>query len=326
MTAHTADAVGLDVLNAVAREVFGVGTTVLNSHLLGTGSGNLVYMVSLSGRGGRFVFRFNRGFREDVYEAEAVNYERIVAATGVRVPEIVAIDRSCSLAPTSYMVLEYLHGEEWTALCHPDNASIRPEQKREVRAAAGRFYADLHAETRPAAGEESVSLILLGLSQFAVAAEAGYLTVDLDKVAECQRVVHEDTAVHSDQLSLCMSDGEIYFECRGSHYELAFVCDLEWVGYGSRLADLTGQPLAGITPSDSPLKIRPRDLWRDPFFLAYQERLPVDFAALSRLTLYTQLSTWGLVAAEGAPAEKKRWIREKKLPLINELIDLVSQS
>jgi hypothetical protein len=37
-----------------------------------------------------------------------------------------------------------------------------------------------------------------------------------------------------------------------------------------------------------------------------------------------QLSTWGMVAAEGAPAEKKQWIRETKLPLINQLLDLVS--
>lgn len=56
-------------------------------------------------------FRFNRGVREDVYEAEAVNYERVAGATGVKVPEVVAIDRSRSLAPTSYLVLEFLTGE-----------------------------------------------------------------------------------------------------------------------------------------------------------------------------------------------------------------------
>lgn len=325
MAAQAADTVGHDVLNAVGRHVFGAGTTVLASRLLGTGSGNLAYVVRLSGRDRRFVFRFNRGFREDVYDAEAVNYGRVAAATGVKVPEVVAIDRSCSVAPTSYMVLEYLTGEEWTALCRPENVATNPEQKREIRAVAGRFYAALHAERRPAAGEESVSTLLLGLAQFVEAVEAGYLTVDLDKVAECQQVVRADTAVHSAELSLCMSDGEIYFEHRGGHYELAFVCDLEWVGFGSRLADLTTQPLAGITPADSPLTIAPDELSRDPFFLAYQESLPVDYAALRRLALYTQLSTWGLVAAEGAPAEKKRWIRENKLPLINRLIDLVAQ-
>lgn len=76
MAAQAADAVGDDVLDVVARHVFGASTTVLASHLLGKGSGNLAYVVSLTGQDRRFVFRFNRGFREDVYEVEAVTTSR----------------------------------------------------------------------------------------------------------------------------------------------------------------------------------------------------------------------------------------------------------
>ena len=58
--------------------------------------------------------------------------------------------------------------------------------------------------------------------------------------------------------------------------------------------------------------------------MAYEESWAVDYEALSRIALYAQLSMWGLIAAESAPVEKKRWIREQKLPLINRLIELVS--
>ena len=45
---------------------------------------------------------------------------------------------------------------------------------------------------------------------------------------------------------------------------------------------------------------------------------------MTRLALYSQLSTWGLVAAEPAEPEKKQWIRNEKSPLINELIELIA--
>jgi hypothetical protein len=239
------DAVGTDVIDDVARHVFGTGTRVAASRLLAMGTGNVAYLVTVTvGRVDRqFVFRFNRGFREDVYEGEATNYARVAAATGVRVPQILTIDRSCTVAPTSYMVMEYLAGDEWTDLCRPDSTGVSPEDKHAIRTAAGRFYADLHTVTRPAAAGESVSYLLLGLAQYAAAMDAGHLVVDLDKVAECERVVRADTAANAAQLSLCMFDGEIYFERRDGRFELAFVCDLEWVGFANRLADLTGQTL-----------------------------------------------------------------------------------
>jgi aminoglycoside phosphotransferase (APT) family kinase protein len=181
-------------------------------------------------------FRFNRGFRDDVYESESANYRMVAAATGVRVPEIVAIDRSRDLLPTSYMVMEYLTGQDWTALCAADNPATSSRQKRDIRRAAG--------------------------------------------------------------------------------------------AVGNRLADVSGHAVPGrrLWARDTPVSVVPEAIDRDPFFQAYAESADLDARALSRLALSTQLSTWGMIAAEGAPPEKKRWIREQKLPLINDLIQLISRS
>lgn len=214
-----------DVLGAVARRVFGADASVLSSSLLAEGTGNLAHLLTLRGHDRRYVFRFNRGLREDTYDTEVATDKPIAEATGVWVPEIFAIDRSCAEAPTAYMVMEYLTGEDWVELCRPDNTHTTPREKREIRAATGRFYADLHAVTRPASPEESISTILLRLSQLAGAADAG---------------------------------------------------------------------------------------------------MPVDDEALARLGLYSQLSLWAIIAAENAPAEKKQWIREQKLPVINQLIDRIA--
>ena len=330
MLAQHLDSVEDDVIGEVARHAFGSSAEVLTSELLGAGSGNLAYLVALRGEPRRFVFRFNRGFRDDVYESEAANYRMVAAATGVRVPEIVTIDRRRELSPTSYMVMEYLTGQDWTVLCAGDNPATSARQKDDIRRAAGRFYADLHAVTRPATAGESVATIAMGLAQFSTAVREGHLDVDLDKVAACERVVAADGSVQSSTLSLCMSDGEMFFDERAGTYELAFVCDLEWVGFGNRLADLSGQALPGrrLWALDIPVAVAPDTIHRDPFFQAYAESadVDVDAGAVGRLALYSQLSMWGTIAAEVAPPEKKRWIREQKLPLINELIELVSQA
>lgn len=327
------DTIDVAVLREIARQVFGTDTRVLDFRLLGAGSGNLAYLVALSGPHRPYVFRFGQGLREDMYEAEATNYGVVASATGVRVPEIVAIDRSRSVAPTSFMVLEYLAGDEWTALCRPGHTGTTSAEKRQIRAAVGRFYADLHAVTRPATtADESLRPVLLGLAQFAVAVRDGYLpadAIDLDLVAECERVVRADAGVRTAMLSMCLSDGEIHVERHDGGYRVGFVLDLEWAGFGNRLLDISGQllPGVGLVTLDAPVAVPPDRLRRDPFFQAYEARQTsgsLDYAALGRLALYNQLSTWGLVAGEPAPAEKKRWIRATKLPLLDQLIRRVS--
>ena len=80
-----------------------------------------------------------------------------------------------------------------------------------------------------------------------------------------------------------------------------------------------------MTQLDHPVRVDEAAIRSDPFCVAYEAVLPIDYAALARLARYAQLSTWGLVVAEGAPPEKKQWIRETKLDLINRLIDALSQ-
>lgn len=320
------DEVDTGTLAVIARDVFGGRTEIRHSRLLSGGVGNLAYLVSLAGHDQRYVFRFNRGFREDVYQREVENYALVTAATGVRGPEIITVDRSQRLIPASFMVMEYLAGQAWTELCRPGNPDVSPVQRDAIRASAGAFFADLHAMRRPATGDECIFPLVQGLSGFATAVEAGYLDLDLERVAACERAIRADPAVHTPTLSLCMSDGEIYFDKRNGAHELAFVLDLEWIAFGNRVADLSRHVVPGmeLVALDRPVAVAADDLRRDPFFRDYGARIRVDHDALTRVARYTQLSTWGHVAGEDAPAEKKQWIRDAILPLIHELIELVA--
>jgi len=77
-----------DVLGAVARRVFGADASVLSSSLLAEGTGNLAHLLTLRGHDRRYVFRFNRGLREDTYDTEVATDKPVAEATGVRVPDL----------------------------------------------------------------------------------------------------------------------------------------------------------------------------------------------------------------------------------------------
>ncbi|GAB3432309.1 phosphotransferase family protein [Flindersiella endophytica] len=315
------------VLGDLVRHVFGSDTKLRNWRFLGGGTSNVAFQVNVNNDPRSFVFRFSRGLHDDVYETEAANYTTVASATGVRVPEIIMIDRRHALVPTAYMVLEHLAGQEHASLCHPDNTAVAPEQKEHIRSQLGHFYARLHRATRPAQPGESVSLILLGISLFHTAVAAGYLTVDLDTVAACERAVRQDQALAAPTLAFCLPDGEIYFQQRDGTYHLSFVCDLEWSGYDHHLADLTRQAIPGrsLVDLDHPVELDVDSLRRDPFFIGYERSGgTADYEAVDRLALYTQLSTWGFVAGEAADPGKKQWIRDSRLPLINRLLQQVA--
>lgn len=91
------DRIHTATLDAAAVAAFGVGTRILDSRLLGLGMSHVVYRVLIDRPPGACVFRFSRGVT-DTFDNEIANFAAVSRLTGVRGPDIYAIDKSCDLA------------------------------------------------------------------------------------------------------------------------------------------------------------------------------------------------------------------------------------
>jgi phosphotransferase family enzyme len=273
-------------------------------------TGNLVYKLVLELPRRRLILRFNRGLRDDVYEQERENYALVQSATGIRGPEILHIDRSRRLAPSEYMVMEHIEGELAGYLAHPDNPELSQAEKRRIRFAAGRFHAALHNRSRPAADEmHEARRLLFGVYRLLDVAAAGSARLDAAEVRACIDAFGASSALRSRTESLCFMDGELLFVQRGGHWEPAFVCDLEWVAYRDRYADLVPHlcPSASLwsLPSPGVSEAAVRAARSDPFFEAYRQSHEVDWPRLVALLPYYQLSLWGHALADQPTASAR---------------------
>jgi hypothetical protein len=326
-------------LRAIAADVFGSAARVAEIEPLGPlerhgvarragFTGNLLYRVRMEEGAPECVFRFNRGFREDVYDHEVESYGRVAEATGVRVPRVFRVDRSGRLVPGAYMVLEFLRGEHWSYLCHPANPETSPAEKAAIRRLAGEFFGRLHGAARPAADPlDEARRVLFGLFRLGDAAAAGALPLDPDALRRCRAVVEAEPALRAELASLCLADGEIFFAPRApGGWEIAFVCDLEWVCWRDRYSDLALHVSAGtaIWELERPLLVEDPDaLARDPFFAGYALRQDLDVARLARLPVYHQLAHWGHALADPGPPAQREWLRRHRSGLVAELVELI---
>jgi aminoglycoside phosphotransferase (APT) family kinase protein len=105
------DALTPDMFSAVARNVFGSTTQVSSVEKLKHGVDNQPYKITLHGHDRIYVFRFRR-WRQDNYQHEIQNYERIHKLTGIDVPTVHCLDQSEKIVPTAYMVMDYMEGVE----------------------------------------------------------------------------------------------------------------------------------------------------------------------------------------------------------------------
>lgn len=87
------DALTPDMFSAVARNVFGSTTQVSSVEKLKHGVDNQPYKITLHGHDRIYVFRFRR-WRQDNYQHEIQNYERIHKLTGIDVPTVHCLDQS----------------------------------------------------------------------------------------------------------------------------------------------------------------------------------------------------------------------------------------
>lgn len=326
-----------ETIEEIARDTFGADVRVERVRRLGVlkehgitrralSTRNLVYAVEAAGAPGRLVFRFHRGAGESHYEKEVAHYHRVHEATGVRTPRIFRVDTSGELAPTPYMVMEYLEGESWHFLAHPENPDTSPGEKAEVLREVGRFVARVHRVRRPVERtDQEVRTVLYILDRLESAVRKGRLEVDPERIEACRRTVRQDPCFRTDVLSLCLADTEIFFAREGGEWRLAFVLDVEWMEYRDRYSDLVPflVDTAALWEVKRPLDVDPEEAARRPFFRGYEEVLPVDYRKLVDLLPYHQLGIWCYLAYEESPPEKQEWVRGHE-PLIVELVDLVA--
>lgn len=289
------DSVDDATLRTAVVSVFGPDTHIHRREFLGLGMSHVVYRILLDRPPVECVLRFSRGL-SDTFDAEIANYAAVYRLTGVRGPQIYAVDRSCNQAATPFMVMEYLSGTEWAALCRENKA-----QAGLIRGQVGEFYAHLHSEGVPRPAGDKPNLIL-GIEQLAEDS-ADYLDLDRRVVENCAAVARELVA-HIDRYVLCFSDGELYFRSDGT-YRPAFVLDLQWMRHDLAVVDICSD---ATVPSD-------------PFYESYARvrGIELDTDYLRRVALCRKLSTWGFIATEAASRTRIPWIKSKR-PAITALM------
>lgn len=296
------DSVDDTTLRAAVVAAFGAGTRIRRREFLGLGMSHVVYRVSLDRSPTDCVLRFSRG-SIDTFDTEISNYAAVHRLTGVRGPEIYAVDKSCSHAATPVMVMEFMVGTEWAELCRENELQLR-----RIRAQVGEFYANLHSESVPRSPDDKPNLVL-GIEQLAKDS-ADYLDLDRRVVANCIGSARELIA-HIDRYALCFSDGELYFQSDGS-CQPAFVLDLQWMRHDLAVVDICS---TAVGPSDRSC---------DPFYIAYARSLEMELDAdyLSRVARCRELSSWGFIATESASRTRIPWIQSKR-PVIMGLMESI---
>jgi Ser/Thr protein kinase RdoA (MazF antagonist) len=290
-------------------------------------SRNPSYIVRVAGVPGPLVFRFHAGVWADRYDHEARCYRVLARHTGVPVPRIHRIDRSLRIVPTPYMVLDYLRGDPWRYLTHPRNSGVAEADKAEIARKVGDLHARVHGITRRVPRSEyEGSRIRYMFARLHEAVAAGHFPVSSAKVERCLRAVKREPRFRNPNASLCLADTEVFFRREEGRWEIAFVCDTEWMEYRDPYSDLAlvlpGS--AELWELDEPLAPDPAEVASLPFFQGYAGLRPVDTAELARLAAFYQLGFWGNLLFAAAP-EKREWIRAAKGRLIHELIDRVGR-
>lgn len=333
------DSISEDAIRRVAEKVFGDGTAVTCLRAIAPSKShgitetppstrNLLYVVDIEGHPESYVFRFSR-VEDDVYEQEVRNYELLADETGVPVPTIYGLDTSGEIVPTAYMVMDYLHGKLWNYAAHPDNPNTSTAHKAQIGEAVGRFYARVHEIRREAdeVGSEAQT-ILYTMDRLEAAAERGNVRATPGEIDRCREAVLQEPAFQQDNVCLCLADTEVHVAKNDDEWDIAFVCDAEWVEFRHCYSDLS-QMLTGPRPwwkLDRPAPdLDPDAVAAQPFFRGYDPDETLDYSELLRLSAYYQLGLWAYVAMSAWSPAKIAWVRDMNGPLIQKLIQIISE-
>jgi aminoglycoside phosphotransferase (APT) family kinase protein len=287
---------------------------------------NRSYMVRVAGHEGAYVMRFDRGrYGQDRYDHEARMYALVAERTSIPVPRVHRVDRSRSVVPTSYMVLDGMQGDEARYLAHPRCLQTSATDKREVLRLLGDAYAQMHGITRAAPTPDAlVEHLIFRLEQVQHVTEDGQLDLNLETIHRAKEAVRRDPSLRVTEESLCIGDSELHLVREGDAWRLAFLCDMAWVDFGDAyldLANLVTLPEA-VWELDAPLDVAVEDLAGRPWVEGYAARRPLDLAKLALRALYAQVNVICSVAGDVYRPEKQAFV-VGRTPLYRALMEAV---
>lgn len=325
--------ISAQAISSIARDLWGSDTTVrsvtaiepTSEHGLWRVCGctsNLTYRVALAGHAQDYIMRFSRGYREDVFDRELRNYDLIHQSTSIPVPRVYRIDRTMEHVPTTYIVMDCMPGEEAFFLVHPDNPLTGAEEKSELQCQVGAAYAQIHNIMRQADRLDLQKTMLLSrLEQLEHVVRDGRIVVDLHKIAACRSIVEQDLALIPREPSLCVSDAELHLLKRAGHWQISFICDMEWVEFGEPYLDLVTllcQPRR-VWEVEGPLVVQEQVL-AIPYLAGYQQLRRIDVSRLAHLALYHQLAVMCSITDQLYRPEKRAYMQSLE-PIYVALVD-----
>jgi len=333
--------VGNGVISHIAKQVFGNMAKVESiSEIKPTSEDgiprvvgcnkHLAYIVRISGDSQGYVFRFSKGYenRKDRFDEESKAYALIAEKTSIPTPRIHAIDRTLAIAPTPYMVMDYILGDTWRFLAHADNPRTGQREVDEILWKTGAAYAQIHnIERKTEATTRATTKLLSRLEQLRHVVEDGQYAVDLDKLDACGKIIESDKSLLQQVESLCVEDAEIHFRKVERGWEPSFICDMEWVGFGDPYLDLA----AVCAPKnfwdlDSLFVLQDASsvaTW--PFFRGYETTRPVDYDRLRVWAAYSHFSCMCSIVGQVYRDEKRAYMKAhhpRYVAIVDGLIEL----
>jgi aminoglycoside phosphotransferase (APT) family kinase protein len=331
-----------DTVGRIAKKVFGPEAVVGSireirpttdhgiQRIMGCNA-NLSFIVEIAGDPRKYVFRFSRGYREERFEREARSYALIGEKTDIPTPKVYAVDRTKTVAPTPYMVLEWMPGDIWKFLTHPANPMTNSEEKDEIARQTGGCYAQIHnIERKASSSRQGMEMLLYRLEQLVHVVQDGQFAVEMTKLDRCRQIIENDSSLLMQKESVCVNDAELHFVKANGGWEPSFICDMEWVDFGDPYLDL-----AVICP--------PRDFWEleslfaledghsvasRPFFKGYGEHRFIDYDRLGRFAAYAHFSVMCSITGQVYRADKRAFMKSlepKYAAIVDGILEMVGR-
>jgi aminoglycoside phosphotransferase (APT) family kinase protein len=285
---------------------------------------NLSYIVSLAGHDQKYVFRFNRQRydRDDAALLTEQEHNALIASrTPIPVPRIHHVDVSRTVVETGFIVMDFMPGDSWRFLLHPQNKSTSPAEKQQIASRFGQATAQLHCITRSCTREPGAGVVH-GLDALERVVSGADCLVTPERIEACRRIACSDPALIMHEESYCVGDGEMHLLCDEQGWQVSFLCDLEYQGYGDPCYDMApllchpepiwslSEPLTGLT--SGPLA--------EAYFGGYEQVKPVDRERLAAIAIYAHLGTMCGVAREAYRADDGAGIEAREPPIYSKLL------
>ncbi|MDP6357974.1 MAG: aminoglycoside phosphotransferase family protein [Planctomycetota bacterium] len=289
---------------------------------------NVSYIVSLTGHREEYVFRFSRSRREDRFDHERRMYQLVQTNTDIPTPRIHAIDRSRSIAPTTFMIMDYMAGDAAEFLWHPQNPITSPSEKEDIGRRSGRCCAALHGVSKPAEPNEFAGRLLSRLDQLRDVVRDGQYAIPVEKLDRCGEAITQAPHLRASEKALCLQDSELFFTKTEGEWRPAFLCDTEWMDFGDPYLDLALRVCAPqyFWELTSPLSLEnAEEVLERPFFQGYAETREIDVERLRCACLYYHFA--GVCSIlDGLYRPEKREGAKAREPVCAKLVDHMIES